>query len=151
MICFTVTAQSATYEDTKLFVRVFDFQGKKISKGKILSITNEELQLNRNGKIETISLESIGSLMTKRSLGHNTLIGLVSGLGLGAIFGIAAYAGGSGWYGFAVETFIYGPALGLIGALVGIISVILKKSNSYIINGDADRMNAFKHGRLKAE
>ncbi|HSI69816.1 MAG TPA: hypothetical protein VK941_06275, partial [Gillisia sp.] len=68
------------------FIRVYDLHGKKISKGRIQSITNTTLYLK--GKQE-IPVDSIGMIKTKHSAGNDLLIGSVTGALIFSLFGMA--------------------------------------------------------------
>lgn len=65
-----------------LFIRVYNEEGVKIFKGKLLSINEEGLVLQRGKKKYTIATKDIASIKTKRSPGH--------AVGIGATFGLVA-------------------------------------------------------------
>lgn len=132
-------------ENTNVFLRVYDLEGKKISKGKVLSILDTSLQLVRNGQPMEIPVRSIGSVKTKHSGGNNVLIGAVVGAGTMAVVGVAtadpdawilAYNAGEG----AAAGALLG---GTFGAMVGGITILFKNTNSYEINGDTAKWKAF--------
>ena len=139
-----VCAQNV-YENTNVFVRVYDLQGKKISKGKILSISETSLQLNRKGESVKIPVISIGSIKTKHSAGNNVLVGAAIGATSMAILG-AATADPDAWFGYTAAEGATGGALfgGATGAAIGGITVLFKNSKSYEINGDKEKLKAFK-------
>jgi len=87
ILSINVCAQNE-FENTNIFVRVYDLEGKKIGKGKILSISETSLQLYRKGEF---IVNGIGSIKTKHSGGNNRLIGAASGAVLlgtrGAVIG----------------------------------------------------------------
>ncbi|MDV7139536.1 hypothetical protein R3X28_11645 [Maribacter sp. TH_r10] len=137
-------AQSAS-ETTNIYLRVFDMQGKKIGKGKMLSMLKTSLILSRNGEPVEIPVSNIGSIKTKRSGGNNMLIGASVGAGAMAIVGAAtadpdaalfAYNAGEG---AAIGT-LFG---GTVGAMVGGVTTLFKKSKSYEINGNQEKWKAF--------
>lgn len=136
------------FENAKVFVRVYDLQGKKIQKGKILSISDKSLQLLRKGESMNILVSSIGSIKTKHSAGNNFLIGAVSGASILGILG-AATADPDAWvFGYsAVEGAALGVLLGgIAGTIIGGITIPFKNPKSYIINGDELKWKVFKEG-----
>ncbi len=136
-------------EKKDVFVRVFDLQGKKIGKGKILSISDTSIELK--GKSESpIEVANIGLIKTKHSGGHNVLIGAACGATLFAIIGAVSGDSGSSedfnitfW---SSEEGAAGGGLvgGATGAAIGGLTILLKKSNSYEINGDELKLKEFK-------
>ncbi len=150
ILSINVCAQNGL-ENTNVFVRVYDLQGKKISKGKILSISETSLQLNRKGESMNIPVESIGSIKTKRSAGNNVLFGAATGATTMAILG-AATADPDAWiFGYtAGEGAATGALLGgTAGAAIGGITILFKNSKSYEINGDKVKLKAFTELKLK--
>jgi RNase P/RNase MRP subunit p29 len=85
-LCANITAQELP-KKSKTFVRVYNNQGEKIAKGKILDITDNSLTLKKGSNSITIPLSEIATLKTKRSNGNNVLFGAVGGslLGLGIV------------------------------------------------------------------
>lgn len=127
------------------FVRVYNMQGKKIAKGKILSIADAFLVLKSN-KSSKIALSDIGYIKTKRSAGNNVLTGATVTAAFGAVLG-ASTANPDAWiFGYTAGE---GAAMGIIGgaflgSAVGGITAIFKNSKTYIINGDRTNWEAFK-------
>ncbi|MBT8265499.1 MAG: hypothetical protein KJO41_07060 [Bacteroidia bacterium] len=139
------------FENIDIFVRVYNLQGKKIGKGKILSISETGIQLNRKGVALTIPLDNIGSIKTKRSAGNNVLVGTATGGSIMTILGVATADPDAGIYGYtagegALAGFILG---GTAGAAVGGITILFKNSKSYEINGDKARLKTFTEMILK--
>ncbi len=145
ILSINVCAQNG-FENTNVFVRVYDLQGKKIGKGKILSISETSLQLNRKGESMEIPVSSIGSIKTKRSAGHNVLVGAVIGASTMAFLG-AATADPDAWLILprtAGEGAAAGALLGgTVGAVIGGITILFKNSKSYEINGDKVKWEEF--------
>jgi len=134
------------FENTNVFVRVYDSLGKKISKGKILSISDTSLQLNRKGESLEILVSSIAAIKTKRSAGNNVLVGATIGATSMAILG-AATADPDAWIlGYTAGEGAGAGALlgGTAGAAIGGITILFKNSKSYEINGDMEKWKAFK-------
>jgi len=140
-----ISAQEGT-EKANVFVRVYDLQGKKISKGNILSISDTSLQLKGKREPMKISARSIGLIKTKHSGGNNILIGAATGATFLAILGAitadpdAMIMGYSAAEGAAAGVLFGGPA----GATIGGITMLFKKSKSYKINGEELKWKAFK-------
>jgi len=139
-----VCAQNG-FENNNVFVRVYDLQGKKMDKGRILSISETSLHLNRKGESVEILVINIGSIKTKRSEGHNVLIGAATGATTFAVFG-AATAEPDTFLGYTAAEGAVGGALigGVAGAVIGGITSLFKNSKSYEINGDKEKWEAFK-------
>tara|TARA_B100001059_G_C17541187_1_gene430513 strand:- start:146 stop:628 length:483 start_codon:yes stop_codon:yes gene_type:complete len=145
ILSINVYAQNE-FENTNIFVRVYDLDGKKIGKGKILSISETSLQLYRKGESVKVKVNGIGSIKTKHSAGNNVLVGAATGATTMAILG-AATAEPDAWIlgytageGAAAGAFLGGTA----GAAIGGITILFKNSKSYEINGDIEKWKAFK-------
>jgi len=132
------------FENTNVFVRVYDLQGKKISKGKILSISETSLQVE---SVE-IPVNSIGSIKTKRSAGHNVLEGAVIGASTMGILG-AATANQDSFFTAGDSAVIGAVFGGTAGAAIGGITILFKNSKSYEINGDFEKWKAFEEMIIK--
>jgi len=138
-IGYQVCAQKA------IFVRVYDLNGKKINTGRVLTTTDTSLQLKKESRdTVNLSITSIGTIKTKRSGGHNVLMGSVAAAGAFAIFG-AATADPDVFLGYtAGEGAVGGLVLGIpVGAAIGGITVLFKKSGTFVINGDIKKWKAF--------
>ncbi len=150
ILSINVCAQNE-FENTNVFVRVYDLQGKKIGKGKILSISETSLQLNGKGEIP---VSSIGSIKTKRSAGHNILVlaavgGAAGGLVVAPFAGMAAYAATGVVYRVAGTAAVAIGAAAAIGEAIG-STTRSKKSKSYEINGDEEKWKTFKEMIVKS-
>ena len=129
-------------QNVEEFVRVYNLEGKKIGKGKISFINDTIIRINKAGRNESIEIKDIGLIKTKRSAGHNVLIGSSIGGTLLAIMG-GASADPDAWVlGYSTEEGVLGGALigGVGGAAVGGITALFKDSNTYIINGDLEKL-----------
>ena len=148
ILSINVYAQNGL-ENTNVFIRVYDLQGKKISKGKILSISETSLQLNRQRESDKIPVSSIGSIKTTHSAGNNVLLDAAIGATSMAILGTATsdpdeflgYTAAEGATEGATGGALFG---GATGAVIGGITVLFKNSKSYEINGDKGKLKAFK-------
>ncbi|TBW29973.1 hypothetical protein [Gramella sp. KN1008] len=149
LVSISVSAQKES-KTQNLFVRVFGMDGKKIGKGHIYSINDSILVLSRNEKATDLYLKDIGKIKTKRSGGHNVLIGAASGAVLGSILGLVnpptdsspgtfTWAGGS-----SGDEFTSGLTAGLLsGTIIGGISALFKNSQTFIIQANPDYWNVF--------
>ena len=129
---------------SKLFVRVFDLEGKKICKGIVLSVTDTTLEIKRDYGSLTIEVGAIGSIRTNRSSGHRILVGTVIGAStLGVLGAILAHPGIMGFT--SGEGVLWGGAIGTsIGATIGAFASLVTKSSYFSISGDVKQWKAFK-------
>lgn len=144
MLCINVNAQKEAKRHDA-FVRVYSSEGKKIAKGHIAFINDSILGLKNEDKLIELHVEEIGYIKTKKSAGHNVLIATTTGATLGIILGVSTsdpdaflgYTAGEGAVAFG--------GLGAIGgAALGGITSALKKSETYIIDGDLKKWMIFK-------
>lgn len=147
ILSFNIYAQDG-FKKANIFVRVYDLQGKKIGKGRIGSITDTLLHLNKDKESLKIPVRSIGLIKTDRSAGNNVLVGAATGATAFAILGVATSDSEDTWFGYtAGEGAAAGAILGgIAGAAIGGITVLFKnsKSNEISINGDELKLKAFK-------
>jgi hypothetical protein len=129
---------------TKTFLRVYDIQGKKISKGKIASISETTLSLNRNGKYIELPVSNIGLIRTKHADGTNVIVGAAIGIPVGALVGRAGYEPGFLSFSPSVHAAIGGGIGGVVGAaFIPLATLPFKKSQTYVINGDPEKWKTF--------
>ncbi|OEI81265.1 hypothetical protein AST99_04680 [Formosa algae] len=121
-------AQNTSFEDTNVFVRVYDAQGKKINKGHIVSISDTSLQLVKRGETIDVPINDIGSIKTKYSGWTNVVTGAVLGAGVGFIAGDPEV--------IAIGT--------VAGAAAGWITTLFKKTETFDIDGDAAKLEALE-------
>lgn len=143
-LCANITAQELP-KKSKIFVRVYNNQGEKIAKGKILNITDEALILKKGSSSITVNITDIMYIKTKRTNGHNVLIGGLAGSGL-ALYGVSQ---SDGW-GTAIAI-IFTPVLATIGSGIGYITTLFKNSQHYSIQGDPIKWQAFKEAMFAPE
>lgn len=149
-LCLIIMAGSNFYaqenpNEKKLFVRVYNLEGKKIGKGHVNFVNDTLLGLKKNSKFLQFNVNDIGIIKTKRSAGHNILIGAAIGATTFAILG-AASADPDAWiFGYTAAEGAAVGALGgaLGGAAVGGASVAFKNSMTYPINGNIDKWRIF--------
>jgi len=142
MFMISICAQNIQHE--KIFVRIFDQGGIKIAKGKILSLTDEAIHLSKSKKPISISIQDIGYIKTKRSGGHNVLLGAGAGAGVGIIIGAASST--DSWFTYSASEGASGAglAMGVFGAGIGGITALFKQQKNYPINGDPVQWQAFR-------
>jgi hypothetical protein len=144
ILCSSVFAQNAI-ENPKIFVRIYDLQGKKIAKGKVASVTDTSIRLIRGRKkIDTIPASNIGLIKTKRSGGHNVLLGAAAGAVIIGVFVASDTTADNAF--FSVEGDILAGAImgGTVGVVLGGITGLSKNTVTYEINGEIDKWKAFE-------
>jgi hypothetical protein len=125
----------------KVFLRVYDLNGKKIAEGRNFGLSDSAITFRKNKINESVPLEDIGSIRINGRVWLNIVIpasmfGISGGLG-----GVAAEAL-SGQDGVAAAGFFGGIA---IGALIGVATLPFKKKYYNIeINGDQEQWHAFR-------
>ena len=143
--------------ETGMFVRVYNLKGQKIGKGKLYTVSDTLLTLKRNSKAINLNPNNIGYIKTKKSTGHNVLVGSIIGGATVAIIGAAtsheetktANLGWLGSYEYTSGTSpgtgaAIGGGLGLMGgALTGLGVSAFKNSKKFIINGDESHWKTF--------
>lgn len=140
-----VTAQNEIL-DANIYIRIYNLEGKKINKGKIKSISETSIELYFKEKTTSVPLEKIGKIKTKRSGGNNVAKGALIGGGSLALLGLLSGDDDPGIISFSATDkgavgLIGG---GIIGAGIGGITTIFKKSKLYIIDGDEMKLKDFK-------
>lgn len=139
LLTFNVQAQKT------IFVRVYDLSGHKIDKGRVHAVTDTSLQLEGESKPTNISARTIGTIKTKHSGGNNVLIGAITGLAVGGGLGLA----GTDKDDFLIDSKGEGAAAGALvgvplGAAIGGLSILLKNSKTYSIDGDLTKWKSFQ-------
>ena len=132
------------FKKSNFFIRVYDLNNKKIGKGHFIYATDSTLVLNNSGDNLVFQIKDIGKLKTKRSTGNTILVPAAVGATIMATIGVAT-ADPDALFGYtAAEGATGGLIIGaLSGGFIGTISFITKNSNSYEINGDQEKWNAF--------
>tara|TARA_R110001592_G_scaffold68729_9_gene210782 strand:+ start:129 stop:593 length:465 start_codon:yes stop_codon:yes gene_type:complete len=143
-LCVHITAQKLP-KKSKIFVRVYNNEGEKIAKGKILNITDDALILKKGSSSITVATADIMYIKTKRTNGHNMLIGGLAGGGY-ALYG----ASQSGDWG-VVAAVILTPIFTAIGGGIGYLTTIFKNSVHYSIQGDPIKWQGFKEAMFAPE
>mgnify|MGYP005811439509 CR=1 FL=1 len=127
------------------FVRVYDTSGKKTGKGVVSSVTESSLKLERRGRMTEFAVADIAKIKTKRSDGNNVAIGATPGATTMAILGIATAEEGD-WFGYnEAEGALAGALFGIpLGSAVGGLTILLKNSKTFVIEGDAAKLKEFE-------
>lgn len=146
-ISFLLMANGFSQNSNKnTFIRVFNLEGKKIGKGYVYSINDDILILTKGKKRLEIEANEVGKIKTKRSGGHNVLMGSTFGASLGIILGVSSADPDALFWGYTEGEGAL--ALGTLGAIggagLGGIASLFKKSKMYIINGDKEKWLVFK-------
>lgn len=136
-LCVNITAQELP-KKSKVFVRIYNNESQKIAKGKILNITDDALILKKGSSSITVPTADIMYIKTKKTNGHNVVIGGLAGAGFVLSLGI----GGGGLDAFAAA--IITPVFAAIGSGIGYITTLFKNSQHYSIQGDPAKWQDFK-------
>ena len=149
ILSLNAIAQNA-FGDKNILVRVYDVEGKKVRKGKVVSISETYLYFLDKKDTWQIFVNRIGKIKTKRSGGHNVLVGAATVGVITAVRGAATADPDTWLYGYTAAE---GGAAGLLlggtaGALPGEITTIFKNSKTYVINGNVNRFKAFREAML---
>lgn len=162
LACLTLISLGANAQNesktTKNFIRVYNMGGKKINKGHFKFFNDSLLGIRCNKKLVLINVNEIGSIKTNRSVGQNVLVGSAVGLGTGILIGAASSDQETKTRdgGFLFGTYEYktghspgtaaavGGTIGLAGGgLAGLVGSLLKKSNTYMIDGKIENLKEF--------
>ncbi len=134
-----------------MFVRVYNLEGKKISKGKLIFVSDTLLILKHNSKFNNLNPMDIGYIKTKRSGGHNVLIGAAIGATTVSVISIASIDPDDGYFIWDATPDNVGEALavgvvggGTTGAAIGGITIFFKNSKTFIINGEESNWKTFQ-------
>lgn len=145
-LLFALTFSLATVAQSQstIFIRVYDLNGAKMSKGSIINITDSSIQLAKSDHY--ILVKNIGFIKTKHSLGHNMLMSTAI---TGGIFATIMAIGSNDKSGFLSWTLPEGIAAGLLagviyGPIIGGITAIFKNSTTFPINGSEKNWKEFQ-------
>ncbi len=125
----------------KTFLRLYKMSGEKFAKGFFAGTTDTALLLLNDNVITSIPVNQIGTIKTKRSIGHTILVSsAIFGVGASILFAAGSSGSTSGFYTYSAgEGFAGGFLIGsAVGALVGAIIDASKKSQTFLIDGKAE-------------
>jgi hypothetical protein len=144
LLCCSLCAQK------RLFVRVYDLAGKKITSGRVLAVTDTMLLL-KGTKIgfDTVFVQDIGFINTKHSVGRNIGIGIAIGAVSGVVVGLANSKPNDPedpiQIGTQGEVVVGYALLGMsVGTLVGGISGAFKNSKHFPVHRDVTKWREFE-------
>src|SRR6056297_306445 len=126
-----------------LFVRVYDSNGKKFSKGQLQHISDAGLKLISKDSLVFVPISKIGKIRTKHSLGGNIIMSSIIGgsLGFGLIAGDPETSRSSVYSGGERIAAVSGGLL--LGGLIGAGTSVFKKSKAFDIDGDSTALQSF--------
>lgn len=150
-LSYNLSAQNEVYNN--IFVRIYNLEGKKINKGKLKSVSTTSMELYLKGETVTVPLNKIGKIKTKRSAGNNIGKGALIGGGSFALLGLLSGDDDKGFLSFsATDKALFGLISGgTLGAIVGGITALFKKSELYIIDGNEMKLENFKERMNKVD
>lgn len=137
LLCFGLQAQNKSVSKDP-FIRIYNLEGKKVLKGRVAGVSDHTISLDRGGEIREMDISEVGFIRTKRSAGHNVLIGASAASAIAAVT-FASQADPDAWiFGYtAGEGILAGFILGApAGAGIGALTSLFKKSRQYEINGE---------------
>ncbi len=137
-------------KNAHVFVRVYNMQGKKVAKGNLSAISENGLQLSRKDAISEFPLSSLGRIKTYRSAGNSIVFGAATGAVVFAVAGAASADPDVPFFGYtAGDGAAGGAVLGtLLGAGFGAAALAFDRSETFEINGDPEKWNAFRDWTL---
>jgi hypothetical protein len=150
ILLLAISLTCSMFAQKKLFVRVYNLHGKKVTKGRVLSVTDTTLELNEGSITETIPAQNIGTIRTKHSMGQSIFFGALAGTATGAIIAAAKVQPDNSDPN-SIE--VISPEveagalifLGLLGGtIVGTIVGAAKDSQEFIIHGDLNKWKSFR-------
>ncbi|MCM8570627.1 hypothetical protein NE848_14620 [Gramella jeungdoensis] len=138
------TESTLRYKDT--FVRVFDANGKKIAKGKIVNISDNTLSLKRGKGYSEIPMDKINHIKTNHSAATSVLVPALAGVIIGGIIGAQDADPDALFYPTTeAEAAAMGALLGgAAGAGIGGLSLLFRKGNVYHIQGSQEAWKYFR-------
>lgn len=169
ILLMLISASLQLSAQKKFFIRVYDQNDKKISKGQIWEINDSVLILTHKNKWDEIPVSKINFIKTRRGPGNSMAIGAIIGAVPGILTGFAVVdmaAGVSVIGTLATLGMFGGPSLptagdyilgglaggvisGAIGSGIALIIYTLKKSEAFDIHGNPDRLIEFRNYALE--
>jgi len=146
MIVLLVLCAQIVVAQNKIFVQVYNLDGKLIKSGKVVSVNDTVLVIKKSAKNVELNVQNIGVIKAKKSKGNNVTKGAAIGAFLGAGFGLAVSNPDSWVFGFSKGegALLFGAVGAVSGAGIGGITMAFKKTETYTINGDLKNWQVFK-------
>ena len=125
-----------------VFVRVYDSDNRKIAKGYIQEIGDEQVTVVLRKKTKSLFVSEVHKLKLKRSFGNTVASGAMIGAGIGLV-GAISVDGEDDDFLENVEYFVY-PITGFIsGGVIGVIGGAFRKPIEIQINGEFENLRKF--------
>ncbi len=131
LLCIIIA--SGTFVNAQSFVRIYNFKGHKIAKGRLVdsSCTDSIAVIKKDPDNDTIAIQKISHIKTKHSVGNNILYAIIINAPLCASIG-SAYSdfdkGNAALGGLVVGA--------IIGTIEGMATSVFKNSETYNIKGN---------------
>ena len=140
LIGFSVLAQN-TVLPTGPFIRIYNAEGKKIGKGRVITVSDSVLTFGSDYRGSSLPIQNIHTIKTKHSKGHLPLVLGISGFVAGATIAGINYNEDAILFGRGFEMI----GTGFIGALgtssIGAIISGARKEEVFIVDGDIEKVN----------
>jgi len=142
LLLILVLLCTAAHAQKRTFLRFYSMTGNKFNKGYFYGTTDSSILIYKNSDVKEIAATSIGYIKTRRSWGHNILLGALSVGVTGSIIGLATSKGSpDDWFYIApAEAALDGLIIGgTAGIATGALISAFTKSTTFIINGTAEQ------------
>jgi hypothetical protein len=140
LLLLFVLMSTVAHAQKRTFLRIYSMAGNKFQKGYFASTTDNTLFIYKNDDTLKIPAVDIGYIKTKRSAGHDMLIGALIGIIPATVIGLASGEPNNG-----DDIFNFTPAEGalagftiggIVGTAGGAINAGVKKTTTFTIDGD---------------
>lgn len=133
----------------RIFLRLYDANGKKIADGKFVASTDSTLQLVKNRKNNTIPIMVINAIKPKHGGGYSILVGVASGMAVGTVAlvigGVGQAKAPDGQSEIALDMGIVSVIAPIVGGIGGSVAEIFRNANNtYFIHGNTAEWRVLK-------
>ena len=139
---------NVAFAQENIFVRLYNSSNQKIAKGKLRQSTDSIIVILQKRHLQSIPVSEVATLKTKHSQGHDILMGTTIGAGAGIIailIGAATYNSSDGSGTINPITLIAGGVLlPIVGTGAGTVSALIKKSETYNIDGNTEKWKVIR-------